>query len=75
MTADEMRQARQTLGLTQEQFGRIFDVAPRTVSAWENGARDGRASQVPRSIAVLVRLAVKDQRVRRELGISSPNGA
>ena len=29
--------ARRDLGLTQEEFARIFDVSPRTVIRWENG--------------------------------------
>jgi hypothetical protein len=43
----------------------------RTVRTWEAGVRDGKPYPIPLSVAVLVRLAVKNASVRRELGIPS----
>lgn len=71
MTPEEFRQARAELGLTGVQFARAFDVADRTVRAWEAGMRDGKPAPIPRPIAVLVRLALKMPSVRRELGIAA----
>ena len=72
MTPGELKEARNTLGLTLVEFARAFDVNDRTVRGWENGARNGgKPTPVPRPIAVLVRLALKNASVRRELGIAS----
>ena len=71
MTPDELKQARAALGLTGEQLARVFDVHMRTVRAWEAGVRDGKPYPIPLSVAVLVRLALKNASVRRELGIPS----
>jgi transcriptional regulator with XRE-family HTH domain len=71
MTPDELKRARAALGLTGEELARVFDVHIRTVRAWQAGARDGKPYPIPRSVAVLVRLALKNSSVRRELGIPS----
>lgn len=71
MTPDELRQARAALGLTGLELANVLDVSDRTVRAWESGARDGKPSPIPQSIAVLVRLALKYASVRRELGINA----
>jgi DNA-binding XRE family transcriptional regulator len=71
MTPEEFRRARAELGLTGEEFAAAFDVASRTVRAWEAGKRDGKPAPIPRPIAVLVRLALKNATVRRELGITA----
>ena len=71
MTPHEFKQARAALGLTGVEFARAFDVADRTVRAWEAGQRDGKPAPIPRPITVLVRLALKMPSVRRELGIAA----
>ena len=71
MTSEELRAARAAFGLTGAEFARVFDVSDRTVRGWEAGQRDGKPSPVPRPIAVLVRLALKQASVRLELGIPS----
>jgi DNA-binding transcriptional regulator YiaG len=71
MTSDELRAARKAFGLTQTEFAKVFDVNIRTVKAWEAGHRDGKPSPVPRPIAVLVELALKQASVRLALGIPS----
>lgn len=68
MTPEELTQARAKLGLTARAFAPIFGVTDRTVRAWENG--DSNAREIPRAIALLVKLAVKYPAVRRELGIA-----
>lgn len=35
MTPQEFKQARQSLGLSQSQLGRILDTAPQTIRKWE----------------------------------------
>lgn len=35
MTPADFKQARQKLGLTQSQLGRILDTAPQTIRKWE----------------------------------------
>jgi DNA-binding transcriptional regulator YiaG len=39
MTSNEIREARQALGLTQTQFGHLFHVKLKTVQNWEYGRR------------------------------------
>jgi transcriptional regulator with XRE-family HTH domain len=75
MTSEELRAARAAFGLTGAEFARVFDVSDRTVRGWEAGQRDGKPSPVPRPIAVLVRLALKQASVRLELGIPSKGKA
>ena len=71
MTPNELRRARAKLGLTGRELGIALDVNDRTVRAWESGQRDDKPCPIPRSIAVLVRLALTNPSVRRELGIVS----
>ena len=35
MTPDEFKAARQKLGLTQAELGRVLDTAPQTIRKWE----------------------------------------
>ena len=39
MTGDELREKRQSLGMTQEQLAAELKVAPNTVARWERGER------------------------------------
>jgi DNA-binding XRE family transcriptional regulator len=71
MTPTELRAARKALSLTQAEFAKAFDVNIRTVKAWEAGHRDGKPAPIPRPIAVLVELALKQASVRLALGIPS----
>jgi DNA-binding transcriptional regulator YiaG len=68
MTAAELRKARAELGLTGEELGRVLLVTGRAVRAWE---RDDKPTRIPGAVAILVRMALKNPTVRRELGISS----
>ena len=47
MTPDELKAARATLGLTQHEFAKAFEVSPRAVGGWEQGMRNGRAHAIP----------------------------
>ena len=74
MTPAQLRQARRELGISGGELGIALDVSDRTVRAWESGQRDGKPCPIPRSMAVLVRLALINASVRRELGIVSIPG-
>jgi DNA-binding transcriptional regulator YiaG len=69
MTPDELRQAREGLGLTAVAFAKVFGVNERTLRSWEKG--EARSGPIRPSVAVLARLALKHAHVRRELGINS----
>lgn len=71
MTPDEIKAARAQLGLTQAEFAKAFQVDLRTVGGFEQGARNGRPSKMPPSLALLVKFALKHPVIRRELGIKS----
>jgi transcriptional regulator with XRE-family HTH domain len=59
MTADELKAARHSLGLSAEAFARAFGIASgRTVRGWESGERNGKAAPVPDPVALLVQLAL-----------------
>ena len=47
MTPDELKAARSTLGLTQVEFARAFQVSQRAVRGWEAGTRNGRTHAIP----------------------------
>ena len=58
MTKDEIRAARQALGMSQSQLGKAVGGAnARTVRRWESGE-----SQVPGSVAKLLERLVEDSR-------------
>ena len=40
MASAEIREARQLLGLTQPQFGKLLHATERTVRMWESGQRN-----------------------------------
>ena len=47
MTQDEIRQLRQKLGLTQEEFARRLGVSWNTIARWETGTRKpGKFAQI-----------------------------
>ena len=71
MTAEEVKAARESLGLTQAEFASAFRVSLRAIGGWEQGSRNGRPSIIPPSTALLVRFALKHPVIRRELGIKS----
>jgi DNA-binding transcriptional regulator YiaG len=71
MTPEELKAAREKLGLTQAEFAKAFQVDVRTVGGFEQGARNGRPSTIPPPLALLVRFALKHATIRRELGIKS----
>jgi DNA-binding transcriptional regulator YiaG len=67
MTACEFREARATLGVTGKQLGRALLVTDRAVRAWE---RADKTTKIPGAVAILLRLAIKNDAVRRELGLT-----
>ena len=69
MTPDELKAARAAFGLTAAEFARAFNVNPRTMRGWKAGAATRKPMAIPVPIAILVRLALKNATVRRELGI------
>lgn len=71
MTPDEVKTAREALGLTQAGFAKAFQVSPRAIGGWEQGMRNGREHAIPAPVALLVRFALKHPEIRRELGIGS----
>jgi transcriptional regulator with XRE-family HTH domain len=71
MTPEEIKAAREKLGLTQAEFAKAFQVSPRAIRGWEHGERNGRPHAIPPVIALLVKFAVKHATIRRELGIKS----
>ncbi len=48
MTGAELRQLRQSAGLTQRALGAALDVPVNTIALWERGARSIRHGQVLR---------------------------
>jgi transcriptional regulator with XRE-family HTH domain len=71
MTPEEIKGAREKLGLTQVEFAKAFQVSPRAIRGWEHGERNGRPHAIPPVVALLVKFAVKHPTIRRELGIKS----
>jgi len=87
---EEIKNAREELGLSQEAFARIFDVSARTVIRWENGSSEPQAAakkrvkqllemlRAPESAAVLKEAAVKSdgpELLRNILNQSSSSGS
>ena len=75
MTADELRTARNQLGVSGAEFARAFDVSERTLRSWEGAIHNKRLIPVPRTVAMLVRLALKNPSIRRELGLGKAKSA
>ena len=76
MTPEEFTAARQALGLKRIELARLFETTDRTVRAWENDvSTDTKWRAIPFAVAMLIKLAVKYPKVRRELGIKArPKG-
>ena len=70
MTGPELQQARKRLGVTGAEFARAFDVHERTLRSWEGAIHQGKLVPVPRAVAILTKLALKSQSIRRELGLA-----
>jgi DNA-binding transcriptional regulator YiaG len=66
MTGPDLKAARETLGLTQDQFGALLRVPDkgRTVRRWENGERS-----IPGPVIVLTTLLLKCPPARKLLGL------
>jgi transcriptional regulator with XRE-family HTH domain len=75
MTADELRQARSQLGVSGAEFARAFDVSERTLRSWEGAIHNKRLIPVPRTVAILTKLALKNPSIRRELGLTKAKSA
>lgn len=56
MTPAEIREARQSLGLTQQKFGELLHAKIRTVQDWEAGKRKMQAST-----AELLKIKIKGE--------------
>ena len=70
MTAAELQHARKRLGVTGAEFARAFDVHERTLRSWEGAIHKGRLVPVPKAVAILTRLMLKNPSIRRELGLA-----
>lgn len=65
MTPDELRVARQALGLSAQGFARLVGIeSGRTVRRWEAGERD-----IPGPLVVLLRVLLALRSARRLLGL------
>jgi transcriptional regulator with XRE-family HTH domain len=65
MKPDELKKARRELGLSANEFARIFGAHDgRTVRAWEHGERNGLPARIPRSVEILVSLALEAPEAR-----------
>jgi DNA-binding transcriptional regulator YiaG len=71
MTPEQLKAAREQLGLSQVAFAKAFDVSLRAVGGWEQGVRNGRETAIPAPVAKLVEMALRHPNVRLELGIRS----
>jgi hypothetical protein len=70
MTPEELKDARRRLGLSAEAFARTFGAHDgRTVRGWEYGTRHGLPAHIPRSVDILVRLALEVPAARLWLGL------
>ena len=76
MTAAELQQARKRLGVSGAEFAKAFDVHERTLRSWEGALHNnGRLVPVPKAVAILTRLALKNASIRRELGLAKAKAA
>lgn len=50
---EKISNARRDIGLTQEEFARVFDVSPRTVIRWENGHSTPQGAAAKKMIRLL----------------------
>jgi transcriptional regulator with XRE-family HTH domain len=76
MTPAELKSARRSLGISQEQFAKVFGAHDgRTVRGWEHGTRNGLPAHIPRSVNILVRLALEVPAARQWLGIAPKRAA
>lgn len=67
MTPQELKAARQLLGLSAEGFARLVGVeSGRTVRRWEAGDRD-----IPGPVQVLTRALIESGAVRRHFGLAA----
>jgi DNA-binding transcriptional regulator YiaG len=64
MTPTDLKSARKTFGLSIEGLARALEIDERTVRRWEHGA------PIPKSVRILIPLAVKSRAVRKLLGIA-----
>lgn len=58
MTPTEIREARQSLGLTQKQFGELLHATDRTVRMWESGDRN-----MTLATEELLKIKIKEKKV------------
>ncbi|NLF96079.1 MAG: helix-turn-helix domain-containing protein [Candidatus Riflebacteria bacterium] len=65
-TFETIRLARERLGLTQEEFARVFEVSPRTVIRWENGKSEPQGS-AHKKVQVLIELLQNEESAKELL--------
>lgn len=65
-TFETIRLAREKLGLTQEEFARVFEVSPRTVIRWENGRSEPQGS-AHKKVQVLIELLQNEESAKELL--------
>jgi hypothetical protein len=71
MTGAEFQRARLKLGVAGAPLAKALFVAERTLRGWEAGARGGKPVVIPPLVALVMRRALKDPSLRRELGIDA----
>jgi DNA-binding transcriptional regulator YiaG len=69
MTADELKEARQQLGLSVNGMADLLGVDERTLRAWEFGERHGKPNSVPGPVALLVFILLNCKPARKLVGI------
>jgi DNA-binding transcriptional regulator YiaG len=75
MTGAELQKARKRLGVSGAEFARAFDVHERTLRSWEGAIHKGKLVPVPRTVAILTRLALNSASIRNELGLAKTKPA
>jgi len=65
MTPDDLRSAREALGLTGDKLARIAQSNARTVRRWEAGDRE-----IPGPMRALVEALMSSRAVRRHFGVA-----
>jgi DNA-binding transcriptional regulator YiaG len=63
VSGSDLKQLRRRMGLTQGQLGELIGVHLVSISRWETGA-----VPIPKAIALLMRLLVKDAKGRTRKG-------
>ena len=69
MTADELKDAREQLGLSVNGLAELLEVDERTVRAWEFGERHGKPNTVPGSVSLVMFILMNCKPARKLVGL------